>query len=87
MAIQCSQVFARFMFSAEERKENMKCVFLFDYVSCKYLSYNTAIIFKFKNQKSKRNVMMPTIKNINFRISCKSKQRKNKAQVIDFYLF
>ena len=48
MATQSSQVFARFMFSAEERKESMKCVFLFEYVSCKYLSYNTAIIFKLK---------------------------------------
>lgn len=84
MATQSSQISVRFMFSTEEQKENTKCIFLFEYVSCKYLSCNTAIIFKFKNQNSKRNVMMTTIKNIHFIISCKSKQRKIRSKSLIF---
>lgn len=46
----------------------------FEYVSCKYLS---------RNQKSKRNVII-TIKNINFRVSCKSEKRKIRSKSLIF---
>lgn len=40
------------------------------------LASNTVTNFKFKHQKSKRNVVMATEKNINVWVNCKSKQRK-----------
>lgn len=61
MASQSSQIFARFMVSTEEQRENMKCIQLFECGFCTHLSRDTAIIFKFQNQKSKRNVMVATI--------------------------
>ena len=72
------------MFSTEDQRENMKCIFLFEYASYKYISSNTAIILNFKNQKSKRNVIMTTIKDTHFRISCKSKQRKIRPLIFTF---
>lgn len=76
MASQSSQISSRFMVSTEEWKENKMHLFIWKCFLQIPFMYNIAILFKGKNQKSKRNVMMATIKNVNFKVSGRANREK-----------